>query len=293
MKFHPASNLFPMLDDESIDSLSRDIEKNGQRMPIIMIGEEILDGRNRWIACKVAGVEPKTKQWAGKGSPTEFVLSINLHRRHLTPVQKAAIAMAAMPLFQDEAQERMSSAGKKGGKTGGRGRNRGRNEPCLPLSKQDESKRAVRQAAKATGAGIGSIAAIAKVKKDAPEVLALVQKGKVKTVASAVRLASLPEERRSEVVDMIRNDIDENEAIKSINLDYLEQIDNGSAAVEKNAKALSSSLSRLFNLLRQNKAEVGGLRFMMARATMFGCRTTINNCIDVIDGNYKAEAIDG
>jgi ParB-like chromosome segregation protein Spo0J len=59
---------------------------------VITLGELILDGRNRWQACELAGVEPVTREYTGKLSPVDYVLSQNLHRRHLTVNQRATIA---------------------------------------------------------------------------------------------------------------------------------------------------------------------------------------------------------
>jgi hypothetical protein len=60
---------------------------------------------NRLRACQRAGVEPRFEEWRGE-SPTAYVLSVNLHRRHLTDGQRAMIAVGALPLFEAEARER-------------------------------------------------------------------------------------------------------------------------------------------------------------------------------------------
>jgi hypothetical protein len=105
--YHPAANLFPMMSEEELDTLAKDIKAHGQHHPILLYDGQILDGRNRYEACAIAGVEPKTLQWDGSGgSPTEFVLSLNAHRRHLTASQKAMVAVNALPLLQAEARER-------------------------------------------------------------------------------------------------------------------------------------------------------------------------------------------
>lgn len=108
MKAHPASEIFPLLSNRDLDDLTKDIEEHGLLDPIVMIGDEILDGRNRALACERLGTEPETREWDGRpnGSPTTYVVSVNLHRRQLTPSQKAMAAAKASPLFTAEAKQR-------------------------------------------------------------------------------------------------------------------------------------------------------------------------------------------
>jgi hypothetical protein len=72
------------------DCLRLDIKENGQREPIIIHDGMILDGGNRYRACIDLGVEPSLMKFGGDSIAT-YVLSANLHRRHLTPGQQAAI----------------------------------------------------------------------------------------------------------------------------------------------------------------------------------------------------------
>ena len=104
---HPASNLFPMLGDAELWELAEDVSQRGLLEPIVVHEGLILDGRNRWVACQRAGRAPRTRAWEGEGgSPTAYVISKNLRRRHLEPGQRAAIAAEALPLFEAEAKER-------------------------------------------------------------------------------------------------------------------------------------------------------------------------------------------
>jgi ParB-like chromosome segregation protein Spo0J len=110
MKTHPAAELFPLMSESELDDLITDIQANGQQFPIIALDGQILDGRNRWLACEHLGVTPKVEQYEGD-DPVTFVISANLKRRHLTQTQKAEIALKAIPLFAQAAKERQRLAG--------------------------------------------------------------------------------------------------------------------------------------------------------------------------------------
>ena len=86
MNSHPYADIFPLLEGEAFDALVADIKANGLMEPITIHEDMVLDGRNRYRACKVAGVEPEFMRFDGD-DPLAFVLSMNLHRRHLTPSQ--------------------------------------------------------------------------------------------------------------------------------------------------------------------------------------------------------------
>jgi hypothetical protein len=93
----PAADVFPMMADEELQELADDIKENGLREPLVVaeIGGELVlvDGRNRRAACELAKVEPEVRHLNGE-EPNAYVLSANIHRRSLTPGQRAmAVAM--------------------------------------------------------------------------------------------------------------------------------------------------------------------------------------------------------
>lgn len=103
---HPAAALFPLMKGPEFGLLVEDIDEHGLREPIVMHQGLVLDGRNRLRACEIAGKEPRFVEWDGVGSPLAFVLSRNLHRRHLDESQRAMIAARARVMFEEEAAER-------------------------------------------------------------------------------------------------------------------------------------------------------------------------------------------
>ena len=104
MACHEVSNIFPMMDRDEYRKFLKDIDKNGLRDPIWIYEGEIIDGRNRYKACLDLGIKPEFKTWDGKGSLVEFVVSMNLHRRHLNSSQRATIAAEIEPVLAEEAR---------------------------------------------------------------------------------------------------------------------------------------------------------------------------------------------
>lgn len=90
LELHPLCTLFPRMAGAEFETLIADIKTNGQREPIIIHEGMILDGGNRYRACLEAGIEPATMKYGG-GNIVAYVLSANLHRRHMTAGQQAAI----------------------------------------------------------------------------------------------------------------------------------------------------------------------------------------------------------
>lgn len=93
MKFHPYAEIFPLIEGAEFDALVADIRSYGQREKIVLYRGQILDGRNRWLACKKAGVEPEVREFKGTDSGAlALVVSANVQRRHMTEAQRAMAA---------------------------------------------------------------------------------------------------------------------------------------------------------------------------------------------------------
>ena len=95
LEFHEAANIFPMMNKADLETLANDIERNSLKNPIILSRDgRVVDGRNRIAACKKIGVthvDFETVDLEGE-ELVEYVISLNLHRRHLTQSQRADIA---------------------------------------------------------------------------------------------------------------------------------------------------------------------------------------------------------
>jgi hypothetical protein len=108
--FHPLANTFPMLDEESQLAMARDIRERGQFEAIVLYQEQILDGRCRYRACLSAEVVPKFEEYQGD-DPLGYVVSRNIHRRHLLKdSQRALVAarLASLPVGANRYSEGVS-----------------------------------------------------------------------------------------------------------------------------------------------------------------------------------------
>lgn len=94
LKQHPLSAAFPSMSDEDFATLKADIQAHGQREPIILHEGMVLDGWHRYRACTDLGIKPQQFTFDQSADPVAFVLSNNLHRRHLSASQRAAAVVA-------------------------------------------------------------------------------------------------------------------------------------------------------------------------------------------------------
>ena len=172
MKNHPIADVWPMMDEAKLHELADDIRKNGQLVPVWLYEEKILDGRNRWAACLIAGVEPKTKEYTGD-EPTAFAVSLNDRRRHMNKGSLAAVAAELEPHFAEDAKRRQQKAGKEHG--------RGQKVVAQMPQPMDAkpSPKAREEAAKSVGVGDRYVQDAKKVKTEAPEVFERLKAGKI------------------------------------------------------------------------------------------------------------------
>jgi len=149
LPIHPAAELFPMMSPDELRELGEDIKKNGMKIPIILSAVDdrehplqVLDGRNRLDAMAAVGILHPT-EWgelevttpsgdrerlftdlvSGRADepidPHAFVLSANLHRRHLTAEQKREIITKVLKAAPQKSDRQIAKTVKVSDKTVG------------------------------------------------------------------------------------------------------------------------------------------------------------------------------
>lgn len=179
MKIHPAANVFPLGSDAELDELAADIRAHGLHHPIVLYDGDVLDGRRRLRACKLAGVEPRFEEWDGRGSPTDFVVSENVRRRHLTTEQRALAALALMPLYEAEAKEALRAAGRSSAP--------GRPKPEVSVPQVSRGPQARDRAAAAVGVSGSTVQRAARIVERDPELARQLRDGEITVGAAALK----------------------------------------------------------------------------------------------------------
>lgn len=201
-EFHEAADIFPLLEGKAYEKFKDDIKKHGLREAVMLYDEKIIDGRNRYRVCKEEGIPLKTETWKGNGSPVDFVLSRNLHRRHLTASQRAMVAARARKEFEKEAAQRKADGQKKGGEIGGRGQKiASSSKDEQAISSSNARGLASRQAGQACGVSASSVDRARQVIGHGAQVLVdAVDKGKVSIAAAAKVAEAYPKSKQTEIV---------------------------------------------------------------------------------------------
>lgn len=188
-EFHPYASVLPMLGTSDASELAADIQANGLREPITLFEGQILDGRNRYRACKLVGVEPRFRDFNGDGDPIDYIISVNVKRRHLTASQKAMVVdkFASLPRGNPKLKTTKNTAKPK-------------YAPGAQLDKRDPETAAptAEQLAKDLGVSARTVVDAKKVRREgSPELIDQVERGEksVKVAVKEIKQTKAKEEK--------------------------------------------------------------------------------------------------
>ena len=192
MEFHEAAAIFPLMVDDDLEQLAESIKANGLHESIKLLDGKIVDGRNRFTACTLAGVEPRFEQAKFKGLAADYVFAVNDKRRHMTIEQRGLAAAKYKKQVAIEAKDRQRVAGKVNGR--GQKVQPKRPEPI----KQPQSRDIAGKKFDISGKRVDASEKI--LKRGAPEVVAAVERGELKT-STAAKLVEAPKRAQKAAVE--------------------------------------------------------------------------------------------
>lgn len=198
-EFHEYAAVFPLMDEAALVSLAADIRANGLREPVRIFEGKILDGRNRSLACKRAGIEPSYQMFSGSHEEAlKLVVSLNLERRHLDETGRAMAGARLKPMFEELARARQLATLKQNAPASDSANLRERIEPARKAS--DDAARAVNVSPRS----VENASRV--IKSGAPELISAVDSGKV-AVSTAAAIAEAPREQQRIVVTLTPKEI--------------------------------------------------------------------------------------
>ena len=208
---HPAAARWPMMEEERFNAFVADIAARGLLEPIKLYNGAILDGRNRILACKKAGVDPRFTNADPRESPFLLSISLNGHRRDVEPIPRVGILAA---LTADDAgwqsehgpaaiKARADAAHAKSAAEQPRAAGRFEPKPATvggsrdPVTARSDDGHASRRArAEAAGVSTGTVARWDALEKKAPSVAKALVEGKIDTAEANIQVRAIKEKER-------------------------------------------------------------------------------------------------
>ncbi len=216
---HETAEMFPLMSEEEYAEFVDDIRSNGFMNPVKVTDDlVVIDGRNRLCASVDLAMDVDIER-LNPADVLNYVISENLHRRHLTTSQRSAIAVEIKERFAKEAKERQLSGLKQYQDSDNK-----KEAVLTDLSERSESQKSKKvkedwsrkKASDVVKVGEVSVQKAEKVKRVDPELYERMKEGKVKSVDSAYKSAIETEEKLKavgEVVDNLNDAVKKNKII--------------------------------------------------------------------------------
>lgn len=168
-------SLIPPLTKEEYEGLEQSILAEGCRDALVLWGDVLVDGHNRYEICMAHDVAFKTvqKEFTDRNDALRWIILNQFGRRNLPAYERAKLALRLKPVIAEKAKEnKINAANKMNASTG----NNVSTEICENVKPIDTQK----EIAKAAGVSHDTIAKVEKIERQAaPEVKEQLRKGEL------------------------------------------------------------------------------------------------------------------
>ena len=180
LRLHPEAKRVPQMNAAQAAEFQADIAERGIRVPIEVVGMQIVDGRSRYLAAKNLDLVhvPVVEAPLHGDDPVLYMLRAATKRRHLTDDQRACLAEEERGYLAEKSRrERARIAGRAGGR--GRGKSPADSLAVASAGKlgRDRSRDARVMASKTFGVSERSLRYAERLKREAPRLYEQVKTG--------------------------------------------------------------------------------------------------------------------
>jgi len=199
-------NKFPEMSKEHFNNLKNDMIINGydKTFPVYLYEDKIIDGWNRYKACKELNIEPNFKEFKGdKKEAVVFILRTN-NRRDLTPYQRSIMALEYEPFFKAKAKENLKVYSGNQYESAG-----------LQISAKVQTVNTRKELSKVAAVSHDTIAKVKKIQEKAPEEI----KAKLATGEVSINAAykEIKKEEKKEELQIKKNEYEKRVETKTNN----------------------------------------------------------------------------
>lgn len=194
-------SLIPALTTDEYRGLEESILSEGCRDALVLWGDTLIDGHNRYSICKKHDIPFKTiqREFTDRNTAIEWIILNQFGRRNLPAHERARLALLLKPVIAEKAKEQQKQSG-------GDRKSAEYQESVMQKSAEPISPVTTRQElAKVAGVSHDTIAKVERIEEDAPApVVQASRKGEI-SVNAAYQVTKLEPEQQEEIAQRIEH----------------------------------------------------------------------------------------
>lgn len=184
-------NLIPPLSPEERQGLESSLLKEGCRDALVLWGDILIDGHNRYEICTKHNIPYKTvqREFKSRDEVIEWIILNQFGRRNLPAHERARLALRLKPVIAEKAEQNLHLAEGKGCQ---------KSDKVKPIDTKQEL-------AKIAGVSHDTIAKVERIEEEAPEpVVTASRQGQI-SVNAAYQVTKLEQEEQEEIAHRIEH----------------------------------------------------------------------------------------
>lgn len=187
--------LIPPLTDEEYKGLEESILKDGCRDALVLWGEILVDGHNRYNICTRHNIPFKTvqKEFTSRNDVIVWIIKNQFGRRNLPAYERARLALRLKPVIAEKAKEQQLSCLKQG------------NTVPQNSAKRETPIETRQELAKIAGVSHDTIAKVEHIEQKAPDPVVMASRKGDVSVNIAYQVTKLEPEEQKEIADRIEH----------------------------------------------------------------------------------------